>query len=105
MLVKDVGNKNQRHFSVENIFLSPKSGYDKNSFFYSAVNWKVAICSYSSPGDNSADGKFMWFGESGKCWVSRQKADWGGYDTPPFDRMSGNFHNIFPTKKGWKWPV
>jgi hypothetical protein len=32
------------------------------------VDWKV------SPGFSSVEGKFGWFGESGKCWVSRQNA-------------------------------
>ncbi len=30
---------------------------------------------YSSPGRSTVDGKPGWLGESGKCWVSRQKPE------------------------------
>ena len=33
----------------------------------------TVISWYSSPGRSAVEGKFGWFGESGKCWVSRQK--------------------------------
>jgi len=35
-----------------------------------------------SPGFNSVEGNFGWFGESGKCWVSRQNPAWIAYLPP-----------------------
>jgi hypothetical protein len=33
----------------------------------------TVTCWYSSSGRRTVEGKFGWFGESGKCWVSKQK--------------------------------
>ena len=40
---------------------------------YPSENRKTVVCRYLSPGFSSVDGKFGWFGESGKCCVSKQK--------------------------------
>jgi hypothetical protein len=37
-----------------------------------------------APGFRTVDGNFGWFGESGKCCVSRQNPDRWAYVTPPF---------------------
>ena len=37
-----------------------------------------------SPHLSTVEGKFCLFGESGKCWASRQKADRKSYTFPPF---------------------
>ena len=39
----------------------------------SVKNWCTVVSWYSSPGRSTVVGKLGWFGESGKCWVSRQK--------------------------------
>ena len=41
-------------------------------------------------------GKLAWFGESGKCWVSRQKAECDRYMTPFFPTKP---LRLFPVKK------
>lgn len=35
-------------------------------------NLKIVVVAYFWPGFSSVEGKLDWFGESGKCWVSRQ---------------------------------
>jgi hypothetical protein len=38
-----------------------------------AENLKMVVWLYSWPGRSAVEGKLGWLGESGKCWVSRQK--------------------------------
>ncbi len=44
-------------------------------FHFSVVNLYVVVVLYFSPGFKTTDGNLGWFGESGKCCVSRQKAE------------------------------
>ncbi len=47
----------------------------ENINYHSLIEkWYIVRVWYVSPGLNTVDGKSGWLGESGKCWVSRQKA-------------------------------
>ncbi len=50
---------------------------------YFAVNLCTVTDRKTRPGSRIVVGKFGWFGESGKCWVSRQKAACFWYAWPP----------------------
>lgn len=41
--------------------------------YFATPKVKAVLVSYFSPGRSIVDGNFGWFGESGKCCVSRQK--------------------------------
>jgi hypothetical protein len=50
--------------------------------YFSTPNVNVVVECIVSPGFSSVLGKSGWFGESGKCCVSRQKPECFSYFTP-----------------------
>ncbi len=48
---------------------------NRSSAYSSTPNLKMVWETNCSPGRSTVDGKSAWFGESGKCWVSRQNPE------------------------------
>jgi hypothetical protein len=48
---------------------------DITAHYFIVENRYIVVLLNCSPGCNTVLGKFEWFGESGKCWVSRHSAD------------------------------
>jgi len=51
-----------------------RHGHSKQNTYLFTPKVRVVVERYSWPGRRTVEGKAGWFGESGKCWVSRHRA-------------------------------